>query len=64
MTRQQWGYKFRKFGGKRYRIGTWHPTKSAAQAKAKSVRAKGYKVRILKQDGQHVIYVHPDPFRQ
>jgi hypothetical protein len=64
MAKQQWGYKTRKFDGKPYRIGTWHVVKSAAQARAKVLRGKGYKVRIVKQDGQHVIYARPDPFKQ
>lgn len=63
MAKQQWGYKFRKFGGRRYRIGTWHPTKSAAQSKAKLLRGKGYKVRTVRQQGQYVIYANPDPFK-
>ena len=64
MARQQWGYKTRKFGGKRYRIGTWHSSKSAAQGRARMLRSKGYNVRTVKQDGQYVLYANPDPFKQ
>lgn len=46
MPRQVWGYIYRKFGGKRFRIGTWHNTKSSAQAYTKELRKRGYEARI------------------
>ena len=59
MAKQQWGYAYRKFGGKRYRIGTWHRTKSEANARATKLRKMGYKVRVVKSQGQYVIYAYP-----
>ena len=56
MAKQVWGYTWRTFGGKRYRIGTWHDTKAEANKRAKTLRDKGYKVRIVKRDGKYVIY--------
>jgi len=56
MAKQLWGWTYRTFGGKRYRIGTWHSTKAEAEKRAKSLRNDGYKVRIVKRDGQYVIY--------
>ena len=64
MIKQQWGYITRKFGGKRYRIGTWHKSKREAEVKAKRLRGMGYNVRIVKQQGQYVIYANPDPMKQ
>ena len=68
MAKQQWGYETREFGGKRYRIGTWHDTKGAAQKRADMLRGKGYNVRVAKRTyggrKSYVIYANPDPFKQ
>lgn len=56
MAKQQWGYKYRTFDGEKYRIGTWHNSKQGAQNKAKLLRKKGYKVRVLPQRFEGKIY--------
>ena len=68
MAKQQWGYTYRSFNGRPYRIGTWHSTKAAAQARAKKLRKMGYSVMIVKRNPrakyggkQYVIYASPFP---
>jgi len=58
MAKQQWGYKYRTFGGEKYRIGTWHNSKKGAQNKAEYLRKRGYKVRVVPQRSEgNLLYV-------
>lgn len=69
-AKQLWGYKMRKFGGRRYRVGTWHDTKTEAQKRAGTLRGMGYSVRVVRQPKTkklpqaYAIYAHPDPMKQ
>jgi len=44
------GSIYRVYNGKRYRAESWHATKREALARAKVLRGRGYKARVVKDD--------------
>lgn len=47
--KQVWGWKYRKFNGKDYRIGEWFTNKSDARKRAEFLRSGGYLARVTQE---------------